>query len=264
MAKKNRIMYYHDEVNDDFVKTKTNIDTVLDENYQYLITSPVRKFFSFILYYFIAFPILFVEGKVFRGLKIKGKKNLRAVKKKGYIMYANHTDFRDAYLGHVFIANPKRTYIIANKDAVSIFFVRRLTKDLGALPVPDTLGGLKNLNSSVTQILGEKKALMIFPEAHIWPYYTKVRPFPVTSFRYAAINNVPCVPVAATYRKHKGLFFFRKKPQMVVYVGKPIFPNQDLSVKESAMKLRDETYEYICQMTEKYSTYEYYKYIKKE
>lgn len=51
---------------------------------------------------------------------------------------------------------------------------------------------------------------------------------------------------------------------MVVYVGKPIFPNQDLSVKESAMKLRDETYEYICQMTEKYSTYEYYKYIKKE
>ena len=72
-------------------------------------------------------------------------------------MYANHTDFRDAYLEHVFIANSKRTYIIANKDAVSIFFVRRLTKDLGALPVPDTLGGLKNLNSSVTQILGEKK-----------------------------------------------------------------------------------------------------------
>ena len=53
MAKKNRIMYYHDEVNDDLVKAKTNIDTVLDENYQYLITSPVRKFFNFILLLFL-------------------------------------------------------------------------------------------------------------------------------------------------------------------------------------------------------------------
>ena len=52
-AKKNRIMYYHDEVNDDLVKTKNSIDTVLDENYQYLITSPVRKFFSFILLLFL-------------------------------------------------------------------------------------------------------------------------------------------------------------------------------------------------------------------
>lgn len=264
MANKNRVMYYQDEVNDDFVKAKTNLNIVLDENYQYLITNPIRKFISFIIYYFIALPILFVEGKVFRGLIIKGKQNLKSIKKKGYIMYANHTDFRDAYLGHVFIANPKRTYIIANKDAVSIFLVRRLTKDLGALPVPDTYGGLKKLNASVAQILDDKKALMVYPEAHIWPYYTKVRPFPVTSFRYAAINNVPCVPVAATYRKHKGLFFFRKKPQMVVYIGMPIFPNLELSVKENATNLRDETHAYISQMTEKYSTYEYYKYIKKE
>lgn len=264
MKNKNpKVFYYEDETKDDFFHTKTNLNVTIDENYKYLITNPFRKIISFLLYYLIAAPILYIEGKVFQGIKIKGKKKLKHLKKTGYIMYANHTSARDAFLGHVFLAFPKRTYIIGNKDAMSIFFVRRLTKDLGTLPVPDTPLALKNLNNTISKLMQKKKALMIYPEAHIWPYYTRVRPFLNTSFRFAASNNVPCVPVAVTYQKPNGIYKLREKPQMVVYIGDPIYPNKDLSIKENATFLRDETYNYINDITNKYSNVEYYKYVKK-
>ncbi|MCI6716214.1 MAG: 1-acyl-sn-glycerol-3-phosphate acyltransferase [Bacilli bacterium] len=264
MKNKERIIYYEDELHDDFFNTKTNLNVTIDENYEYLIKNPIRKVVSFILYYFIAAPILYIEGKVFKGVRVKGKRKLKKLKKTGYIMYANHTSGRDAFLGHVFLAHPKRTYIIGNKDAVSIFFVRRLTKDLGTLPTPDTPGALKNLNDTISMLMKKKKALMIYPEAHIWPYYTGVRPFPNTSFRFAVSNNVPCVPVVVTYQKPKGIYKLRKKPQMIVYVGDPIYPKSDVSVKEAANNLRDETYNYLKEMTTNYSTMAYYQYIKKE
>lgn len=262
--KKDRVLYYNDELNDDFVKAKTNLDVTIDENYEYLINGYLRKFLSFLIYHFIAFPLLFLEGKIFRGIKVVGKKNLKSVKKNGYIMYCNHTDYKDAYLGHVFISHPKRTYIIANKDAVSIYFIRRLVKDLGALPVPETLQAYKNFNQAISKVLKDKKCIMIYPEAHIWPYYTKIRPFPVTSFRYCASNNVPCVPVAMTYQKRKGLFMKYKKPRQVVYIGKPMFPSQDLSIKDNANNLRNYTYDFMDKTTSEHSTYEYIKYVKKE
>lgn len=262
--KEPKVFYYQDETKDDFFHTKTNLKVSIDENYQYLIKNPFRKIISFLLYYLIAAPILYIEGKLFQGIKIKGKKNIKKLKKTGYIMYANHTSARDAFLGHVFLSFPKRTYIIGNKDAVSIFFVRRLTKDLGTLPTPDTPGALKNLNSTISLLMKKKKALMIYPEAHIWPYYTGVRPFPNTSFRFASSCNVPCVPVAVTYQKPKGLYKFRKKPQMVVYIGEAIYPDSNLSIKENATILSNKTYEYLKKMTDEYSTDEYYKYIKKE
>lgn len=262
--KNQKVFYYQDETKDDFFHTKTNFQVTIDDKYQYLIKNPFRKVISFLLYYLIAAPILYIEGKLFQGIKIKGKKNIRALKKTGYIMYANHTSGRDAFLGHVFLAYPKRTYIIGNKDAVSIFFVRRLTKDLGTLPTPDTPGALKNLNNTISLLMKKKKALMIYPEAHIWPYYTGVRTFPNTSFRFSSSFNVPCVPVAVTYQKPSGIYKLRKKPRMVVYIGKAIYPDPNLSIKENANILRDKTYNYIKEMTDRYSNVEYYKYIKKD
>lgn len=44
---------------------------------------------------------------------------------------------------------------------------------MGALPLPDDAVATKNFLQAVETRIGEKHAVTIYPEAHIWPYYTK-------------------------------------------------------------------------------------------
>lgn len=256
-----KIKYYVDETKDDFQPTKTYFSVTVDGNYKYLNNSKAFKFFSFILYYLIASPLLAIYSFLILGIRVKGKKNLKPLKKTGYFIYANHTHYIDAWLGSVLInLFSKRNYIIANKDAIQIPVVDKLVKALGALPVADTVSGLKNLTDAVTTIVNNNKVVTIFPEAHIWYYYTKVRPFPLTSFKFPVISNKPVLPVAVTYKKRK-LFPFLK-PRMIVNIGKPIFPKPELSDKENITYLRDEVYNYIKQQTSSPDNFAYYEYVK--
>lgn len=256
--------YYQDETKDDFLSTKTNLNITIDSEYKYLNHNPIYNFFSTCLYYIIAIPLLAIYGRLFKGLRIKNKKNLRKAKKTGYVLYINHSNMMDPFLGHVFLAKLKRAYVIASKDAVSIFFVKTLVKALGTLPVPDTTGGLKNLHSTVSYLLAKKRVIVVYPEAHLWPYYTGLRPFPTTSFRFAANNNVPAIPVAVTYTEPRHPFKSRKKPKPIVYIGEPVFPDAELSSKANAEMLRDKCYEYIKKTIDEKSTHALYEYKQKE
>lgn len=257
-----QVRYYQDEVTDDFCQTKTNKEVYVDGTYQYLSSSYLFKALSFIVYYLFALPILFIYAYVFKGVRVYGRENLRQLNS-GYIMYANHTHEIDAFLGHVMYARPKRTYIIANKDAISIKGLSLLVKGLGALPVPDTMNGLTNLNKAIASLLERKKAIMIYPEAKIWHYYTGLRPFPITSFRFAANNNVPAVPIAITYRRPKGLLKNYKKPRMTAYIGEPIHNKDDLNNKENARMLWEETVEFIETKVSDPGNVKLYEYVKK-
>ena len=257
-----KIRYYSDEYNDDFFNTRTNKECYIDENYEYEIKKPIDKFSSWLLYYTML-PILWLEGIFLREIKVVGKKKIKKLKKTGYIMYANHTHFRDSEMGQVFLASPRRTFVITNKDSFSIKGVTKIVKYLGGLPVPDTIGGLKNLNKVVTKYMEKRKAIMIYPEAHIWPYYTGSRHLRTTSFKYCVANKVPCVPIAVTYQKP--IFFLRlfHMPRMVIYVGDPKMPDSNLDFKQNAIMLRDYTYNFIKTTVEAHSTYKKVDYIYK-
>ena len=101
---------------------------------------------------------------------------------------------------------------------------------------------------------------MIYPEAHIWPYYTKIRPFVSASFKYPAKLKAPIIPITNCVRKSK----LSKKPKITMYIGKPVYPQDNLSVNENKDYLRDECYKVMCETAAKYSTYEYIKYVKGE
>ncbi|MBO4501647.1 MAG: hypothetical protein J5760_05340, partial [Clostridia bacterium] len=89
--------YYSDELNDDFaengIKTKR-----LPHDYKYFTTSPLRRAFAFVLYHFIAFPIVYVIQKIAYREKIIGRNKLKPYKKEGFFLYGNHTrSMGDAY-----------------------------------------------------------------------------------------------------------------------------------------------------------------------
>ena len=58
---------------------------------------------------------------------------------------------------------------------------------------------------------------MIYPEAHVWPYYTKIRPFISASFKYPTKLDAPSFSMTTTYQKRKR----GKRPKMVVYIDGP-------------------------------------------
>ena len=53
----------------------------------------------------------------------------------------------------------------------------------------------------------------------MWNYFTGVRDFPVSSFKFAVNANAPAVPVAVTYKKRKNE---ARKPKFVINIGEGV------------------------------------------
>lgn len=253
--KTNRVIYYKDELNDDFGELGLSRPP-LPENYKY-IRKGFSRFFSALLYYLIAYPILRLFC-FFAGVRIKGKKKLKKLKKQGYFLYGNHVGWIDAITPAVMIAFPKRANILAYTDALSIPIARRLLRPLGYLPVTDKLSDTKKLYKAIDYCLAQNQSIAIYPEAHIWPYYTGIRKFSSLSFRYPARSGSPVVPFFSTFRKSK----FSDKPKMTINIGEPIFPDKNLTIAENTQMLAKETYEYMLKCSKELANYEYIKYIK--
>lgn len=103
----------------------------------------------------------------------------------------------------------------------------------------------------------QKASIIIYPEAHIWPYYTKIRDFKSVSFSYPVKLDVPSFCITNTYQKTN-----QNKLQIISYIDGPFFPNKSLNYKEAQKDLRDRIYKTMCERS-KNSTEEVIKYIKR-
>ena len=256
--KRGQIIYYTDEQNDEF-STARITPRRIDENYRYLRTAPIGKIGHFFWYRIVAAPLAFLYTKIVLRHKIIGKEKLRHHKKNGYFIYANHTQaVGDALMPHML--DPLRDkYVIVHPSNVSMPLLGKITPYLGALPLPDTLGAAKNFSLALGQRVSEKRGIVIYPEAHIWPYYTKIRPFGDASFQYPVKYGRPSFTFTNTYQKRR----FSKKPRILTYINGPFYPNTALSPREQRRELRDRIYLAMCNDAEK-STVVYIEYQKKE
>ena len=259
--KKTKTIYWKDELNDDFDEVGLSRPPV-PKGYNYKRTNPINIFFSAILYHVVAKPIIGVYC-VCKGIRFVGKKNLKILNGSGAFIYSNHTAITDVFKfqSQCFFFG-RRVNILGYSDTLSMPIVRNIARALGYLPVP-LKGDLENmlaLNEACEYYYKKNQYILIYPEAHIWPYYTKIRNFHAGSFIYPASANAPVVPVVTTWRKPK----IGKKPKQVVYIGRPIFPKEELSVQDNKNYLRDKCYEEMVRITSSVEQFEYLKYIKVE
>lgn len=112
---------------------------------------------------------------------------------------------------------------------------------------------------TVCNKINTNNCIVIYPEAHVWPYYTKIRPLENTAFKFQIFCDVPSFVMTTTYYKRK----FCKKPGIKIYVDGPFIPDKNISKKEKHEKLSKEIYE-CMENRSKNSTYEYIKYIKEK
>ncbi len=259
--KKTRTIYWKDEVNDDFDEVGLSRPSV-PKGYKYKRTNPINNFFSGILYHGIAKPVLGIYC-FFKGIRIKGKENLKLLKGQGAFIYSNHVAITDVfkYQAYVFFWR-KRVNIIGYPDTLSMPIVRNLCRALGylPLPLPGDLKNMVNLQDAMKFYIEKKQFILIYPEAHIWPYYTKVRNFHSGSFNYPARLESPVLPIVTTWRKSK----LCKKPKQTLYILEPIFPDPNKSSADNKTYLYEKTLEAMQKCANSVVQYEYIKYIKVE
>lgn len=241
--KNERVFYYSDPLNDDFAGT--DIKTCrLPVDFCYIHKSFVWNVLSFLLYYVVALPIVWLTAKIWLGLKFENRSVLRNLRGKGFFLYGNHTQVLDAYIPAL-AAFPKRSYILANPDAVSIPGIKNIVMMLGALPIPSEVSGFRRFLDAITTRCNQNACIAVYPEAHIWPYYTGVREFCDTSFRYPVLTDAPAVAMVTTYRKRKGLFGLSKRPGMTVRFSEVFYPDKTLTAKEAQSKLRRQAFDFM-------------------
>lgn len=250
-------IYYYKNYNEDIIKS-SNQNYELPKDYIWINNSIIYKMKSKIIY-FIAKIFGYFYCKF--GLKVKfvNNKILKDYKKQGYFVYGNHTQI----LGDVFIpsqiSKTKRIYTIVSPANLGVKVIGKILPELGALPIPKAITEMKKFTDAIKYRIKENKAVIIYPEAHVWPYYTKIREFENTSFKFPVECNVPAFCMTTTYYKRK----FSKKPGIKVYIDGPFFSNEQLNKKQRQEELRNKIYNCMLERS-KNSNYEYVKYVKIE
>lgn len=250
--KDNRIRYF-ESYDEDFFQSGEKY--TLEKDYEYNQKGILKRAISS-LTYGLALIFSNVYCRLFLHVRFVGEEKLR--KERGaFFLYGNHTQPIGDVFNPALACFPKRIYTVVSPANLHLPVIGRLIRPLGGLPLPDTLSGMINFSNAIKGRFGEGHPIVIYPEAHLWDYYTGIRPFGSGAFEYATKLDSPVYCFTTTYQKRR----FGKKPRITIYVDGP-FLSSEAKRREKARELRDKVF---LQMQEraKESNYEYIKYIQK-
>ena len=256
-----KIVYYEDPTSDDFALNNIKAKPVSD-HFPFAIHHPAWNLLEFVAYRVIATPIVWLIAKVGFGLKVKNRKVLRKLHGTGFYLYGNHTNgVMDAYAPSLALF-PRHVHIITGPEPVSVPVLRTAVQLVGGIPLPGSVGGFRSFMSALRLRISQKRVLTIYPEAHIWPWYTGIRPFPDSSFIYPLHDQVPVVACVTTYRQRR--IFKNLWPCVTVTLSEPFYPDASLPPCDAKKKLRDDVYHFMCSIASNSQNYAYWEYRKKE
>ena len=228
--------------NEDIIHMNEPLEFNIDEKYQYIKDGKLFSFFSNLLYYGLAFPVLTILNKIVYDLKIQGKENIKDLKS-GAVSVSNHVLVLDCtMIGLSF--GLKKVYFTTREGSFKIPVVRKLIKLLRAIPIPSNINNRVNFVKALDKAIQQGKIIHFYPEKALWPYYEKIRNFKNGAFNFAIKNNVPVIPIVITFREPVGIRkLFKKKKDVTVKILEPIkYSNKKENQKESIEKLKEQVH----------------------
>ncbi len=231
------LIFYSDETRDEFALDNITAKPITGD-WKYLRDARRGRAALAFWYRIVATPIAFLHTKLVHHHTVVGREKLRAVRG-GCFLYGNHTQqIGDAFIPHMLDLS-RTFYTVVHPNNVSMPVLGRITPHLGALPLPDDLAAHRNFREAIDTRIGQGHAVVIYPEAHIWPYYTGIRPFPDTAFDYPVRLGVPAFCFTNTYQKRR----FGKKPRIVTYIDGPFYADETLPRRLAQKQQRDQIHE---------------------
>jgi len=180
--------------------------------------------------------------------EVKGLENYVEMKRKGAIITCNHFNAMDNFA--VYKAIEKHVY---HRELVKVCregnytnfpgFYGFLFKHCNTLPLSSVASTMKNFMHAVKTYLAQGRQILIYPEQAMWWNYRKPRPLTSGAFKMAAENNVPVIPFFITMQDSDIVdsdgFLVQ---EYTVNILKPIFPKEELSVRQNAEFMKNENY----------------------
>jgi len=234
---------YYSSFEDDMV-TNPGQDYRLPEDYRWVRDDLPSRLLSALIYW-ITWNIAAVYAAAVWHIRVEGREKLMQARGEGYFMYGNHTQpFGDVVIP-AWTNRWRRIYTVASPSNLGIPVIGRLLPYMGALPADGTAPSVRSLASAVKRRIEDGSAVIIYPEAHVWPYCTVIRPFPSASFTFPAESGSPVFSMTATYQKRR----LRKRPRMTVYIDGPFRPDMSLSRRARRDMLHSQVYEAMVSRT---------------
>lgn len=252
----NKNVRYYSSFEDDFVVSK-NQEYKLPDDYEW-VRKDLRSRFLSGLIYTAALIFSNIYCRLFLHVKFKNRKILKETHKTGAFIYGNHTQPVGDVFNPALGAFPNRIYTVVSPANFGIPVIGKILPLLGALPIADNLHGMKRFTKAIETRINQRKCIVIYPEAHVWEYFTGIRPFADTAFKYPIKFETPVFSMTATYRKRK----CGKRPNIEIYFDGPFYADKNLSLKEQKTDLRDKVYNAMLKRSEN-SNCEYIIYKKK-
>lgn len=146
----------------------------------------------------------------------------------GFFVYGNHTqEFGDPMIAIALGLRPvrRRVCAVCSPSNLGVPVIGPILPYLGAIPIASGLEGLRRTEEAIGWCCDHARPVVIFPEAHVWPWYTGIRPYSSVSFHYPVKEKLPVFAMTVTYRKRR----FGRRPQAVIYIDGPWPPDPALS-----------------------------------
>ena len=248
---------YYSSFDQDFSESKQQ-NYKLPKDYEWISHNPIKHFLRIILYPIILIYV-FCYQKFYARTKIINRKVLKKAKRQGYYLYSNHTQVFGDVINHFATTFPKHPYLICSPANLGVAIVGKYLPLAGALPIPNNIHQLQKFNDAIRTRISQGKAIITYPEAHVWPWYTRIRPMSLAAFHFPVTIAAPVFVATTTYQKTR----FRKKPKITIYIDGPIKIPDHLTRKEKTRAIQT-AIETTMKKRAKLSTYEYIKYLPKE
>ena len=250
-----KVITYHDPQNDDFAGTHIATKP-LYPGFRYVRGNLLWRGCACFVYRGLARPVAFLFRKIWCMQRFESLEALAETRDRGIYVYANHTQkVMDAFLPCQ-LRRKGRSYIVVGPDTMSIPLIHNLVQMLGAIPLGSTMRQSREMTACVHGHIEKGDLVTIYPEAHIWPFYTGIRPFPEASFGYPARDGAPVYTMTSCYQKRR----FGRFPKVVTYLDGPFYPDETLSLPQRKKALRDRCQKAMEDRARAYSTYAYYEY----
>lgn len=137
-----------------------------------------------------------------------------------FFLYGNHTQaFGDPFLPAVLSPRPVATLAAAANLTVPV--LGPLLPHAGALVLPETASQTRHFMTQLKKVVGAGTPVAIYPEAHVWPYYTGIRPFKPGSFHYPVQFDRPVFCFTTTYQRH----------HVTIYLDGPFTADESLPLR---------------------------------
>ena len=236
-------------------------DYELPQDYRYIRDKWWEKLLAPLLYALFALFARFYIHIVLHGRFVGKEKFLEVPRNKGFFIFGNHTQpVGDPFLAIAVGMGPRtrrRNRAVGSPANFGIPVLGKLFPMVGGIPTASSREGLMKMDHAISYYCSKAQPVVIYPEAHVWPYYTGIRPFAGASFHYPGKENLPSFTMTVTYQSRgEG-----KRPRATIFIDGPFFPDTSLPLKTRKKELESRLHS-IMEQRAKASNCEWVKYSK--